>query len=139
MSTFRKVVQTNVLQGSFGLCSTFLLFPVRGSVRMRRMKKRRFLSHGVTETAFGAYLPDDSHFIRLKVVGKWPGWGRSVASEGLHILAQDVADEEVCQTAGADAEVTVAGKVFAQDFGHDGVEVNGFGHCLDATGSFKAD
>lgn len=58
--------------------------------------------------------------------------------EGLCVLAQDVADEQVGQTACADAEEALLDVVLAKDFAYHGVEVYGFGCGFDATGSLEA-
>ena len=65
----------------------------------------------------------------------WCVWA---ALEGLCVLAQDVADEQVGQTACADAEEALLDVVLAKDFAYHGVEVYGFGCGFDATGSLEA-
>ena len=54
--------------------------------------------------------------------------GMAVGLEGFHVLAEDVADEEVGESAGADAEVSLLDVILAEGFAHDGVEVDGVGH-----------
>ena len=62
----------------------------------------------------------------------------SLAAERRDVFAHDSRSEEICQTAGADAEKTLLDVVFAKGLCHDGVEVNGFIYGLDATSGFEA-
>ncbi len=62
----------------------------------------------------------------------------SLAAEGSDVFAYDSRSEEICQTAGADAEKTLLDVVFAKGLCDDGVEVDGFIYGLDATSSFEA-
>ena len=56
-------------------------------------------------------------------------------SEGLDVFAKNGRNQKVCQTARADAEVTVLDELFAEHFAHDGVEINGFVHRFDSADS----